>query len=407
MQGIREMGFEELFPIQAEAITPILKGRDVLGQAHTGSGKTLAYALPMLHTIRPKDPGIQGLVVVPTRELAVQVAGEFEKLARHLPVKAVAIYGGQSMLPQLDRLNNPSTKIVVATPGRLMDHLERGTIRLNNVRIVVLDEADRMLDMGFIEDVTFILQHVPRNHQTALFSATIPEEIVRLGRKYMKDPLRIFVDTEEISVDSVQQKFVRVEENTKFSSLCDILEKERIRRGLIFCETKIRAGRLAQGLRAHGYNALALHGDLSQHQRDVAVRSFRDGGTDLLVATEVAARGLDIPKVSHVINYDMPGEPLMYFHRIGRTARAGRAGVALSLVSRSDESGFANIRGITSSRITELDGASTVRSVTGSAGFFLPPRPSRGRTGRVGFRRGSRARGQGRRNRKFRSGRRR
>lgn len=311
------------------------------------------------------------------------------------------------MVPQLHRLSNPSTKIVVATPGRLMDHLERGTIRLNNVRIVILDEADRMLDMGFIEDINFILQHVPRNHQTALFSATMPEDIVRLGRKYMKNPLRIFVDTEEISVDSVQQKFVRVEENSKFSNLCDILEKERIRRGLIFCETKMRAGRLAQGLRAHNYNAVALHGDLSQHQRDVAVRSFRDGGTDLLVATEVAARGLDIPKVSHVINYDMPGEPLMYFHRIGRTARAGRAGVALSLVTRSDESGFANIRGITSSRITELDEASALRTVTSSDGFFLPPRPSRGRAGRARFRGGSRARGQGRRNRKFRSGRRR
>ena len=386
LQGIRDMGFEETFPIQAETITPILKGKDVLGQAHTGSGKTLAYALPMLHNIHPKSPGIQGLVVVPTRELAVQVTGEFEKLARHLSVRTVAIYGGQSMRLQVDKLNNPLSKIVVATPGRLMDHLQRRTISLSNVKLVVLDEADRMLDMGFVEDVEFILQHVPRNHQTALFSATIPEDIVRLGRKYMKDPLRIFVDTDEISVESVRQKFVRVDENAKFSTLCNILENERIDRGLVFCETKIRAGRLAQALRTRNHNAMALHGNLTQHQRDVALQSFRNGRTDLLVATDVAARGLDIPSVSHVLNYDMPDEPLMYFHRIGRTARAGSPGVALSLVSYSDEDRFARIRSITSSKITEMTETQPLRRATGS-GLFLPPRPVKGRNRRGRFRR--------------------
>ena len=385
LQGVEEMGFDEMFPIQAEAIAPLLEGRDVFGQAHTGAGKTLAYALPMLQKIDRRASGLQGLVVVPTRELALQVATEFERLARHLRVRVAAIYGGQSIRGQIEKVNTSSCKIIVATPGRLIDHLNRRTVSLSNVTFVVLDEADRMLDMGFIEDVAFILQHLPRHHQTALFSATMPEEIVRLGRRYMKDPLRIFVDSDELSVDSVQQRFFRVEENGKFPALRFILDRERVKKGLVFCETKVRAGRLATALQRENYNVLALHGDLSQRQREMAVDSFRTGETNLLVATDVAARGLDIPWVSHVMNYDMPDEPLMYFHRIGRTARAGRGGVAVSLVSPEDEGGFSKVRRMTSATINEV--AQPVQFDRGSRfpGMFLPRRPSRGRIGRGGF----------------------
>src|SRR5207253_314320 len=273
LQGIKDMGFDEMFPIQAEAIAPILQGRDIIGQAHTGSGKTLAYALPILQRIDNHIHGLQALVLVPTRELAVQVAGEFERLARHLPIRTV--------------------------PG-------------------------------------------PR--QTTLFSATMPDEIIRLAHHYMKNPLRIFVDSDEIAVESVSQKYTWAEENEKFPALCSLLEAEKITRGLIFCSTKIRAGRLAQALRVEGYNALAIHGDLSQGQRDRAMQAFRGGSVAVLVATDVAARGLDITNVSHVINFDLPEEPLTYFHRIGRTARAGSAGIAVSLVSRSDDSIFERIR---------------------------------------------------------------
>jgi ATP-dependent RNA helicase DeaD len=354
LQGIKDMGFDELFPIQAEAITPILQGKDLIGQAHTGSGKTLAYAVPMLQSLDPELRGIQGLVLAPTRELAVQIAGEFGKLSRHLQVRAVPIYGGQSINLQIDRLMDPRVRIVVATPGRLTDHLERRTIKLDTVKFVVLDEADRMLDMGFIDDITHILSYVPRNHQTALFSATMPEQIVRLSHRYLRNPVTVFVDSDELSVDTVDQKIVQVEEDDKFRILCSFLEKELISRGLIFCATKIRADRLAEGLQMNRYDAMPIHGDLSQRQRDIAIHSFRTGKTGLLIATDVAARGLDIPKVSHVINYDMPEEPGMYFHRIGRTARAGRRGIAISFVTREDWDTFNGIRRLTSATIDEV-----------------------------------------------------
>ncbi len=377
VQAVREMGFGEPFPIQAMAIAPLLEGRDLMGQAHTGAGKTLAFALPMLQKIDYRMPGIQGLVIVPTRELALQVAREFEKLAKHLRVRVAAIYGGASMRLQIERLRNRSCSIIIATPGRLIDHLDRRTVSLDKTSFVVLDEADRMLDMGFIDDVRLILSHVSRNHQTALFSATMSNEIVKLAQRYMKNPPRVFVDTDEPTVDSVQQKFVRIDESGKFPTLRALLNQEHITKGLIFCETKARAGGLAQALQDEHYKALALHSDLSQFQRDSAVHSFRIGLTNLLVATEVAARGLDIPKVSHVVNYDMPHEPKMYFHRIGRTARAGKPGVALSLITRQDEDGFKRIRKMTSSDLREVPDGLLPENRGGSK-FLLPTRPSQG-----------------------------
>jgi ATP-dependent RNA helicase DeaD len=398
------MGFEEMFPIQAEAIAPILQGRDIIGQAHTGSGKTLAYALPILQRVDNHVNGLQALVLVPTRELAVQVAGEFERLARHLPTRTVAVYGGQSINVQFDKLDRPTTRIIVATPGRLLDHLERRTVDLDRVRFVVLDEADRMLDMGFIDDVRLILERVPGPRQTTLFSATMPDEIVKLAHHYMKNPLRIFVDKDEISVESVTQKYTWAEENEKFPALCSILDSEKVTRGLVFCSTKIRAGRLAHALSVEGYKALAIHGDLSQSQRDRALQAFRSGSIALLVATDVAARGLDITDVSHVINFDLPEEPLTYFHRIGRTARAGSAGIAISLVSRIDDFTFNKIRRTTSSIIREMIRLTAPGRRTYPA-LFLPPRPNGPRRGGGGGERNRRSRGGGRRARPSRSSR--
>ena len=405
LQAVREMGFDDLFPIQARAIAPLLEGRDLMGQAHTGAGKTLAFALPMLQKIDYRMPGIQGLVVVPTRELALQVAREFEKLAKYLRIRVAAIYGGQSMRFQMEKLGDRSCSIIIATPGRLIDHLDRRTVSLDKTGFVVLDEADRMLDMGFIDDVRFILSHVSRKHQTALFSATMSNEIVKLAQRYMKNPLRVFVDTDEPTVDSVEQKFVRIDEGGKFPALRALLNQEHITKGLIFCETKARAGGLAQALQDEHYKALALHSDLSQFQRDSAVHSFRIGLTNLLVATEVAARGLDIPKVSHVVNYDMPEEPKMYFHRIGRTARAGKPGVALSLITRQDEDGFKRIRKMTSSDLREVTDELPPENRSGSK-FLLPTRPSQRQAAQRLFS-GRRPRRYNRRERSFRRNRRR
>ncbi len=405
LQAVREMGFGEPFPIQATAIPPLLEGRDLMGQAHTGAGKTLAFALPMLQKIDPRAPGIQGLVIVATRELALQVAREFEKLAKHLRIRVAAIYGGQSMRLQMEKLRDRSCSIIVATPGRLIDHLDRRTVSLDKASFVVLDEADRMLDMGFIDDVRQILSHVSRRHQTALFSATMPNEIVKLAQRYMKNPLRVFVDTDEPTVDSVEQKFVRIDEGGKFPALRSLLSHEHVTKGLIFCETKARAGGLAQALQDEHYKALPLHSDLSQFQRDSAVHSFRIGLTNLLVATEVAARGLDIPEVSHVVNYDMPEEPKMYFHRIGRTARAGKPGVALSLITRQDENGFKRIRKMTSSDLREVTEGIPPENRVGSK-FLLPTRPSQGQAGQRLFS-GRRPRRYNRKERSFRRNRRR
>jgi len=354
LRSLREIGYKSMFPIQAEAIPPAMEGKDVIGQAHTGSGKTAAYALPIIQKVDGSKPYVQALIVVPTRELAMQVTDEFNKLAKYLNVKAYSIYGGQAITPQIERLRKKTPQIIVATPGRLIDHLERGTMDLQDVRYVVLDEADRMLDMGFIDDVDYIMKNLPTEGQTSLFSATMPREIVRLADKYMNHPVNVLIDSDELSVDEIDQSYAMVDERSKFQALVEYIRKNKISSGIIFCATKIKTQRMAERLQAQGFRAAPIHGDLSQNRREHAMQNFRSGHIELLVATDVAARGIDVPKVGHIINYDVPQDPLTYFHRIGRTARAGRAGKAISFVSNSEYPDFSRIMGMTKVEIKRV-----------------------------------------------------
>ena len=357
IRSLREIGYKSMFPIQSGAIPPLLEGKDVIGQAHTGSGKTAAYALPILERADGTKPYIQALIVVPTRELALQVTDEFNKLSRYLNIRAYSIYGGQAITPQIERLHKKTPQVVVATPGRLIDHIERGTIDLQDVKYVVLDEADRMLDMGFIEDVDYIMRQLPTNSQTALFSATMPQEIMRLSNKYMNKPVNVLIDSDDLSVEEIDQQYSIVDERSKFPALVEYIKKNGISSGIIFCATKIKTQKLSERLQVAGFKATPIHGDLSQNRREHAMQSFRKGYVELLVATDVAARGIDVPAVGHVINYDVPQDPLTYFHRIGRTARAGKSGKAISLVSNGEYPDFSRIVGMTEveiKRVTDI-----------------------------------------------------
>ena len=341
LKALKENKFETPFPIQEAAIPLILKGIDVIGQAHTGTGKTAAFALPILTKIK-RDGPIQALILVPTRELAVQVTNEISKFVRYTGLRSVSIYGGQSIGLQHDLLRR-GVQIVVATPGRLIDHLKRGSIQLDDVKFVVLDEADRMLDMGFVEDIKFILFYVTEDRQTCLFSATMPQEILRLAQDYMKEPKEIRLNEEELSLDTIDQSYLIVHEREKFKHLCNFIKNRDKKQTIVFASTKQRTHRLANELKQEGFRAITIHGDLSQKQRDIAMYRFKNGKEDILVATDIAARGIDVPAVGHVINYDIPEDPLIYFHRIGRTARAGATGKAISLVSQDRIDNFGRI----------------------------------------------------------------
>jgi ATP-dependent RNA helicase DeaD len=352
-KALKESGYEDPFPIQQEAIPLMLKGIDVIGQAHTGTGKTAAFALPILTKIKRRGP-IQALILVPTRELAVQVTVEINKFAKYTGIRTVSIYGGQSIGIQHDQLRK-GVQILVATPGRLIDHIKQGSIDLENVKFVVLDEADRMLDMGFIDDIKFILFYVNEERQTCLFSATMPPEILRLAQEYMKDREEIRLNEEELSLDTIDQSYLMVYEKEKFKHLCDFIRTRDKKQTIVFAATKQRAHRLASELKREGFKAITIHGDLSQRQRDNAMYRFKKGEDDILVATDIAARGIDVPAVGHVINYDIPEDPLIYFHRIGRTARAGATGKAVSLVSQDRIDDFGRILRQTKHPIRKLN----------------------------------------------------
>lgn len=359
IHAVKDAGFTSMFPIQERAIPLLLGGKDVIGQAHTGSGKTAAYSLPMIQKLDGRKQYVQALIVVPTRELALQVTDEFNKLAKFSNLKAYPIYGGQSITPQIERLRKRTPQVIVATPGRLIDHIERETIELQDVQFVVLDEADRMLDMGFIDDVDYILKQLPTGNQIALFSATMPQEIRRLSNRYMNHPVEVLIDSDEISLESIEQKYTLVEDRDKFAALVDYIKKSAITSGIVFCGMKFKTQRVSERLQAAGFKALPIHGDLSQNQREHAMRNFRSGHVELLIATDVAARGIDVPAVGHVINYDVPQDPLTYFHRIGRTARAGRAGSAITFVSEGEYPDFSRIMGMTQVSIKKITGLAT------------------------------------------------
>lgn len=330
--AIADMGFEEPSPIQIVAIPLLMQGKDVIGQAQTGTGKTAAFGIPIVEKINPKFRGVQALVLTPTRELAIQVAEEITKIGKYREMRTLAIYGGQPIERQIMALKR-GVHIVVGTPGRLLDHIRRSTLFLGSVRLMVLDEADEMLDMGFIEDIEKILKETPAEKQTLLFSATMPLEIQRLARKYLNNPEILSVSRDELTVPQIEQAFYEVKEHNKFDGLCRVLDTSDIKLAIIFCRTKRGVDELVAGLEARGYEAEGLHGDLTQAQRNKVMKKFREGHVEIMVATDVAARGLDIDNVSHVINYDIPQDPESYVHRIGRTGRAGKSGIAISFVT--------------------------------------------------------------------------
>ena len=352
LRGLRDLGFKEMFPIQTAAISPLLEGRDVIGQAKTGTGKTAAFGVPMIERIDPREDSIQAIILVPTRELAQQVASDLKDFGKYLPVKVLAVYGGVPIYSQMEALQN-TIHIVVGTPGRMIDHITRGTMLLDRVKFVVLDEADRMLDMGFRDEMDFILSRTSEGRQTAMFSATMPDEVLTLASRHMHAPEQIFVSKDEIAVEDIDQLYHMVDPERKYQALCTIMGQNAVTRALIFCSTKIGADRLVQRLSRTRRDVAVIHGDLTQPQRERALNDFRRGRIRFLVATDVASRGLDIDGVTHVVNYDVPNDPLLYFHRIGRTGRAGASGTAVTLVSRREMADLKRIQNMTSIRMRE------------------------------------------------------
>ncbi len=334
-RGLSELGYEAPTPIQRQTIPLLLAGRDVVGQAQTGTGKTAAFALPVLQNLDLGLNAVQALILTPTRELALQVAEAFHAYARYLGrVRVLPVYGGQAIQAQLVRLHS-GVQIIVGTPGRVMDHLRRGTLDFSSLKTVVLDEGDEMLRMGFVDDIEWILAQAPEGIQKALFSATMPEEIRRIADRYLHDPASIQTVQRTLTVPTVEQRYVLVPESAKLEALAQILELEGTpgEGVLVFTRTKTAAAELAERLNARGYAAEALHGDLNQAQRENVIRRLRSGQLDLVTATDVAARGLDVERIGLVVNYHMPYDPEWYVHRIGRTARAGRAGRAVLFVT--------------------------------------------------------------------------
>jgi superfamily II DNA/RNA helicase len=335
LDAIIAMGYEVPTPIQSQAIPPMLEGRDVVGQARTGTGKTAAFGIPLINALRNERDGVHGLVLLPTRELAIQVTEVLTDLAKASDLVIIPVYGGAGFGKQLSGLQKRGPKIIVACPGRLLDLIERGAADLSEIKMWILDEADRMLDMGFVRDMRKIANMVPNNRHTALFSATFPQEVQKLVREFTHDPVRISVDDGEATVPEAEQYHARVEKTAKTSALLHLLGDQQPERAVVFTRTKHLAKRLAKKLLSKGWSSVALQGNMTQGQRERAMVSFREGKSRLLVATDVAARGLDVHGVTHVINFDLP-DPDSYVHRVGRTARNGATGRAFTFV-QSDE----------------------------------------------------------------------
>ncbi len=332
VRAVTDMGFEAASPIQAQAIPVQLEGLDIIGQAQTGTGKTAAFGIPLLQKIDPDSKKLQAIALCPTRELAIQVAEEIRRLAKYMHgIKVLPIYGGQDIVRQIRGLKD-GTQIVIGTPGRVMDHMRRKTIRCDHVHTVIMDEADEMLNMGFLEDMETILSQLPEERQTVMFSATMPPAIQEIARKFQNDPVNVKVVKKELTVPKVTQYYYEVKPKTKVEVMCRLLDMYAPKLSVAFCNTKKQVDELVQELQGRGYFAEGLHGDLKQEQRDRVMNSFRNGATEILVATDVAARGIDVDDVEAVFNYDIPQDDEYYVHRIGRTGRAGRDGIAFSFV---------------------------------------------------------------------------
>ncbi len=333
LRAVKELGFEMMTPIQAQAIPVLLEGKDVIGQAQTGTGKTAAFGIPALQSVMPEG-GLQCLILCPTRELAIQAAEEIRKLAKYMHgVRVLPIYGGQDILKQIRSLKG-KVQLVVGTPGRVMDHMRRHTLKMDQLRTIVLDEADEMLNMGFREDIETILTDIPQQHQTVLFSATMPQAILQITNQYQKeDAVNVKIQTKELTIPLVKQYYYEVGRQNKEEVTARLLDYYNPKRSLIFCNTKRMVDELAENLTGRGYFAESLHGDLSQAQRDRVMAGFRSGTTEILIATDVAARGIDVDDVEAVFNYDVPQDIEYYVHRIGRTGRAGKKGRSFTLVS--------------------------------------------------------------------------
>nr|WP_197031412.1 DEAD/DEAH box helicase [Bacillus sp. UNC438CL73TsuS30] len=337
LKAVLKMGFEEATPIQAETIPLSLENKDLIGQAQTGTGKTAAFGIPLVEKVDTSVEAIQGIIIAPTRELAIQVSEELYKIGSGKRVRVLPIYGGQDIGRQIRSLKK-APHIIVGTPGRVLDHINRKTLRLDHVHTAILDEADEMLNMGFIEDIEAILAEIPTERQTLLFSATMPGPIQRMAEKFMKDPQIVRVKAKEMTVPSIEQYYVEVQEKNKFDVLTRLLDIQSPELAIIFGRTKRRVDELSEALNLRGYTAEGIHGDLSQAKRLSVLRKFKEGSIDVLVATDVAARGLDISGVTHVYNFDIPQDPESYVHRIGRTGRAGKTGVAMTFITPREKS---------------------------------------------------------------------
>jgi len=354
IQALSDVGYESPTPIQQQTIPLLLAGGDVIGQAQTGTGKTAAFALPILQQLDLALMAPQALVLTPTRELAIQVAEAIHTYAKHLGrARAVPIYGGDSIQKQIGRLRS-GVQVVVGTPGRIMDHLRRGTLDLKGIKTIVLDEADEMLSMGFMEDVEWILEQAPAERQMAFFSATIPREVKRIAERFLHAPNTVSIQHKTVTVTTVEQHYLRVQERQKLDALSRLLETEAVpgEAVLIFARTKLRAAELAEHLQSRGYAVEAMHGDLNQQQRETVLRRLRGGQIEIVVATDVAARGLDVEHIARVVNYDIPHDPEAYVHRVGRTARAGRAGKAILFVTPREERMLREIERYTGQKMT-------------------------------------------------------
>lgn len=350
---IEKAGFVEASPIQEQTIPLAMAGKDVIGQAQTGTGKTVAFGFPTLEKIDTDNPAVQALVIAPTRELAVQSQEELFRFGRSKGVKVRSVYGGSSIEKQIKALKS-GAHIVVGTPGRLLDLIKRKALKLNQIETLILDEADEMLNMGFLEDIESIISRVPEERQTLLFSATMPDAIKRIGVKFMKEPEHVKIAAKELTTELVDQYYIRVKENEKFDTMTRLMDVEQPELSIVFGRTKRRVDELTRGLKIRGFRAEGIHGDLDQGKRLRVLRDFKNGNLDVLVATDVAARGLDISGVTHVYNYDIPQDPESYVHRIGRTGRAGKSGQSITFVAPNEMGYLQIIENLTKKRMKGL-----------------------------------------------------